>query len=356
MSEEIELLEQTLDALFARHCGPAERTAAAQGLLPERLWARLVETGLTDLGAPDSGAGLPELVAVAMAVGRAAAPVPLAEASGLASWLLGATGLDPADGLLGCATTHPDDDLRLVGGEPAAPVVRGVLTRVPWGAAAGHVVALARSDRGPVVVLLPAATQVERGANLADEPRDTLRYADVTAVAAAPAPVDAAAVLRRGALLRAAATAGAAGRVLELALAYAGAREQFGRPIATFQAVQHHLVVMAEEVAAVDLAVRVAALAGPDTEALAVAAAKVAAGTAAAEVTRRGHQVFGAIGATIEHPLHHYSKRLWSWQDEFGTDRQWSGVIGRAAVGAGADALWPTVSAPLDPAPEAALR
>ena len=57
------------------------------------------------------------------------------------------------------------------------------------------------------------------------------------------------------------------------------------------------------------------------------------------------HQVHGAIGFTQEHSLHHLTRRLWSWRDEFGNDAEWSRRLGHAAIAAGADGLWPMITA-----------
>jgi hypothetical protein len=56
------------------------------------------------------------------------------------------------------------------------------------------------------------------------------------------------------------------------------------------------------------------------------------------------HQVHGAIGFTYEYSLHRRTRRLWTWRGEFGTQSHWSSEIGRAVRGAGADALWPTIT------------
>jgi hypothetical protein len=56
------------------------------------------------------------------------------------------------------------------------------------------------------------------------------------------------------------------------------------------------------------------------------------------------HQVLGAMGFTYEHRLHHFTRRLWTWRDDFGSDAAWAMEIGRAITGAGAEAVWPRLS------------
>ena len=113
---------------------------------------------------------------------------------------------------------------------------------------------------------------------------------------------------------------------------------QFGRPIAKQQAVQHALAETAAEVeamrASADAAVEVCADEGFLTDAalVAVATAKAQAGASAEVVARLAHQVHGAIGTTQEHPLHRVTLRLWSWRDDFGSERFWQERLGRLAL------------------------
>jgi acyl-CoA dehydrogenase len=266
--------------------------------------------------------------------------------AGLASWLLASAGLPLQEGITTSAAASPRDDLRLVR-TPTGWTVDGALHRVPWGIAAHRTVALARGDDGVKTVVLPVPSRADRGRNHADEPRDTLHFDGVAVPgeSVADATVTADDLLARGALLRSAAMAGAIDRVLDMTLAHADQREQFGRPISSFQAVQHHLVAIAEESVCTAMAVRAASVAdGPDAL-MATAAAKATAGAAAQVVTTRAHQVHGAIGTTQEHSLHWYTTRLWAWQDEFGTAQTWVRRIGQDVLRAGPESLWPRISA-----------
>ena len=155
-------------------------------------------------------------------------------------------------------------------------------------------------------------------------------------------------VQRFGALFRAAQMAGAMEAALELSTRYANDRIQFGRPIARFQVIQQQLALLAEQTAAASVAVESAAIAvaaDRPLSALAVAAAKIRAGEAAGKVAEIAHQVHGAIGFTHEHSLHRLTRRLWTWRDEFGTESYWSRELGKTVMTAGAEALWPAITA-----------
>ena len=56
------------------------------------------------------------------------------------------------------------------------------------------------------------------------------------------------------------------------------------------------------------------------------------------------HQAHGAMGMTKEYELGQLTRRLWSWRDEFGSERWWGRELGRQLAGAGADELWPRIS------------
>ena len=151
------------------------------------------------------------------------------------------------------------------------------------------------------------------------------------------------------ALNRAALMAGAMRSVLALTLDYANARVQFGKPLAGIAAIQQQLALMAEQVAAsgvaVDYAVRRwSTNAAPEAIWRAVAAAKIRTGEAAGQVAEMAHQVHGAIGFTREYRLQDYTRRLYTWRDEAGTEGEWAEELGRRVIAAGAERLWPSLT------------
>ncbi|SEP35095.1 acyl-CoA dehydrogenase family protein [Amycolatopsis saalfeldensis] len=103
-----------------------------------------------------------------------------------------------------------------------------------------------------------------------------------------------------GALLTAAQLLGAGRHLLEMSVAYAGQRRQYGREIGRFQAIKH---LLAEVVTALELARPLLHGAAVTAEPADVSAAKVACGDAAHLAARTALQVHGAIGYTAEHPL-----------------------------------------------------
>lgn len=118
-------------------------------------------------------------------------------------------------------------------------------------------------------------------------------------------------ILQRGAVATCLDMVGAAAAVLEMAVAYAGERQQFGKKIGSFQAVQHHAANMAVDVEASRLITYQAAwkLAERLDAGLEVAMAKAWTGEAYRRVATLGHQIFGGIGLMREHDMHLYLRR-----------------------------------------------
>lgn len=318
-----------------------EAAAAGTGL-DAALWRTLEATGLARLTSPAATGGsegsFADAAVVLAAAGAHAARVPLVETDLLAGWLLHSAGIP-----------LPAGPLTAVAGELSVEgrSVRGQLGRVPWARAATGVAVLTPQH---VVLLAPEQLTITDGTNLAEEPRDGV-LVEGTAVAVAPAPPGAAAELRlRAALGRSQLLAGAARGALAAAVAYAGERVQFGRPIGRFQAVQQQLALAAAEVAAASAAAAAAArtatadgITAASTR-FAVAAAKSRTGEAGGAVARIAHQVHGAMGFTREHDLRLVTTRLWSWRDEDGSEAEWNVELGATVLAAGADGLWPMIT------------
>jgi alkylation response protein AidB-like acyl-CoA dehydrogenase len=128
-------------------------------------------------------------------------------------------------------------------------------------------------------------------------------------------------VIDRGKVMLAAEMMGGAQRVLEMTVDYAKVRVQFGRPIGSFQAVQHKCANMMIDVEGAKSAVYYASWAvSNEVEEAAVAAAlaKAAASDAFRRVSADGIQVHGGIGFTWDHDMHLYFKRAKSSEFTFG--------------------------------------
>ncbi|MFD4985203.1 acyl-CoA dehydrogenase family protein [Streptomyces sp. NPDC058374] len=346
MSDDVrEEIRSAVSAILRR----GEASASGPGGFDGLLWKGLSETGFHLLGVPEesggSGGTLRDLAVVVDLTAFHAADVPVAETAFLAGWLLAQAGLPLPEGLVVASLDEArgqwrNGTLRLSG-----------RLRTPWGRHADHVVTLVKCGEEVLVTVVPvrrlADPAVVRADNLAGEPRDTLVLEDFEAggaVAPAPLGVDTAAVSRRGALARSVQLAAAARAVLESTLRHVTEREQFGRPLARFQAVQQHVAALAAEAAMMRVGADAAVLAveAQDNADLAVAAAKATASAGTQVVTALGHQLHGALGYSREHHLGRVTTRMWSWRDEFGSESYWQDRLA-ARVGAGGD-WWPLVT------------
>jgi acyl-CoA dehydrogenase len=316
-----------------------------------RLWSALETAGLTRTWIPEalngSGATLADGFEVARIAGEFAISVPLAE-SLLGGWLLQQAGIPTP---LGSGTVAPVDvrDRITAAGNDA---LSGTARTVPFARDATWIVVLgARADRAFVGLVDRSLCRIQEHANLAGDARDAVSMLDVVPSAMAQAPIDLDALLLIGAAVRSMQMAGALQAILDVSVAYANLRVAFEKPIGRFQAIQHSLAKLAGEATAA------LAAAGSAADAIAsaaqfdegifleVASAKIRVGEAAATGAAIAHQVHGAIGFSQEHVLHRYTRRLWAWRDDFGSESYWAVRLGRLVAGKGADALWPMLAA-----------
>ena len=308
------------------------------GMLDLRLWQRLSDVGLTRLTGSEEGGGSGatwvEAGALLGLVAGAAGAVPLAEHDLLAGWVLDRARLETPLGPTSAAVLDAE----------------GMARDVPWAAQVERLVVVRDAGGHSEVALVPtAALDVEDGRNLAGSPRGTVRVGSA-AISWTSVEADLSRELHlRGALARAAQLCGAMDRIVDLCVEHATVRVQFGRPLATFQAVQE-LVSNAAAEAALARAATDAALAavakgdfGEDAAEFAIAVARSCAGHAATTVVRNAHQVHGAIGTTREHQLHELTRPVLAWRSECGSMRHWDDYLTKVAVRAGRG-VWSVVA------------
>lgn len=293
MTEERNLLRQTVAALVDRHAAPAAvRAAMASGRgYDETLWAMLCEqVGAAALLVPEElgGAGgeLADAAVVFEELGRALVPTPL--------W--GTTLAELA--LL--AADHPDAEAleRLSAGDRIGALVFD----------SDYVVNGDIAD----IVLAADGGRIHRWDGVRSEPLTTLdptrrlgRVAAETTTDVGPDP----GLADTAAILLAAEQIGAAQRCLELTVDYSKQRVQFGRPIGSFQALKHRMADLYVDVQ-VARAVVADAVARPDPTTAALA--RLAATEAFCTVAGEAIQLHGGIAITWEHDVQLYFKRAHS--------------------------------------------
>ena len=317
ITEEHRALAQTVASFLTKH----QSRAAARSLLVAEtdarpaFWAELSGLGLLGLHLPEehggSGFGLTETLVVAEQMGRYLAPGPFVPTV-IASAVLAVAG--PADLRKRLLTALADGSMigaAALGGEVTC--ANGAATGKAGVVISGHLADVLLVPAGDDVLVIEKSAggvQAEVPANL-----DQSRRAARVRLDAAPATVLPGARGLLTAVARAvlaAEAAGIAGETTEQAAEYAKIRQQFGRPIATFQAVKHHcanMLVAAELAAAAAWDAGRAGTGGGDQLRYTAAIAAALAVPAAVSNASLNIQVHGGIGFTWEHDAHLYLRR-----------------------------------------------
>ena len=351
LTDEQRMLAETLRNLLDAECTVPQlrKLLAEDKTRDERRWRKLFELGLGGVlvSEEDGGLGLGpvDFALVAEECGRALVPEPLVEQAGVAALLLiGAQSLLPdpptpsSPGLSRGSTSGslPESLKRrhdVDGRDKPCHDVESV-ERVLTAVMAGETTIAVGHPCNPFVVGADAADMLllEHHREMHLVPREAVTltpqpgidpFRPLFAVDWEPSAAtrlthafgppnfwDAA--LDRGALFAAAQCLGIAQRTVEIAVAYAKDRQQFGKPIGSYQAIKHHLATVQVKIEFVRPVVYAAAaqFRGGDTlSAARISHAKLAAGEAAELACRTAIQVHGAMGYSWEVDVHFFLKR-----------------------------------------------
>jgi len=302
-SEDQATIKRTARDFLADRLGPeAWRALVEDGRYDDGLWREVAELGWAgihlDEGHGGQGLGTVELAILAEELGYALAPSPfLATAA--------------AGRVLAHAGSEAQRERwlpRLAAGELVGTV--GVVTD-------GEAPMVPDADRAEVIVLLDGlAGMVVEAGDVRIEPEATIdstrRFGRVRASGGEPLAAEPLPALDRIEVALAAELVGVAQRAMEMAVAYAKEREQFGRPIGAYQAVAHRCAQMLLEVESARSTTLYGAWAAdhePESLPLAASMAKAYAADTGWRVTASSLQVHGGIGFTWEHDLHFFLKR-----------------------------------------------
>jgi alkylation response protein AidB-like acyl-CoA dehydrogenase len=278
-------------------------------------WADLAHLGIFEMVLPEEGATVSDLAAVLEQTAAALVPAPI-----LPTVL---TGL-------------------LLARTPDSPVTKELLPALAEG---GIPVAVGLTPDGPLLGHAPYQLVTVDGVwTLLDSPstaRESLDLSQPLSSLGADArsdrvlPVSTQEVLDLAATLAAAEAVGIAGWCLRTASAYAKVRQQFGRPIGSFQAVKHLCAGMLCRVSSARAAAWDAARAAddaPDEHPLAAAVAAAVALEAAVETAKDCIQVLGGIGFTWEHDAHLYLRRALQLRALLGGTALWRSRVATLAL------------------------
>ncbi|WP_323763980.1 acyl-CoA dehydrogenase [Marinovum sp.] len=329
MNDEIQMIRDALVRYLEAAGGLTPARRAHDGTYdPQFGRALLAELQLGGLNLPERAGGLDlglsSLLPVARELGRVLTPAPLVSTLGVAAPLLAAVGT-PGDALL---SRIADGEITacLANWQPETAQARRSgagfsLTAdcgpVPDAAACDVLLVLAEQD-GEIALFSVTASDVAEPVESFDPTQPTARVTLADAALPASARLDTlapdalAAALAQARIALAAEAAGAARAAFEMTLNYIGERQQFGRSIASFQAIKHRAAEMFVRLNALDALIDGAAVAADAGDRLAQGEALAAWSQAQAvqlDVAAEAIQLHGGVGATWEYDPHLFFKR-----------------------------------------------
>ena len=318
-----DLISESVEALLSDICPPRRIREIEAGGSADALWRAVQDSGFLDALVPEeqggAGLGLSGAFPILLACGRHAVPVPLAHTM-LVRAVMAASGGRAPPGAATFATGGVEDAEGLT------------CHRVPYGRVAEWVLVVRRN----AIALLPTQRAAIIPTGVRGSLEADLRWAHFDSSSplererSVGSPLD---LRTAGACLYSAQLAGAMDRVLEMTIAHANARTQFGRSIGKFQAIQQQLSVMAEQVSAARMAARIGCQSASHLPLpLQAAVAKARTSEAAVPVAAIAHAVHGAMGITDEFDLQLYTRRLHEWRLGYGSESYWNERVGEALL------------------------
>jgi 3-oxocholest-4-en-26-oyl-CoA dehydrogenase beta subunit len=349
LTEAQELLVHTARDFFQQHCPTTlvQQLALDQRGFPDELWRQISALGWPGLLIPatldGSDGSLLDIILLIEEMGRACFPSPYIQSAVVVTSLLLTAGsraqqerflpaMARGERIGTLALTEESADFAPeaiamqgdVGGR-----LNGSKLFVKDAHVADHLLVVVRGNGGLNLVLVerdqPGVTLLPLEVMSGEKPFEVVLHdvpvrEDMLLGPAGQGWESLAPVLQRGALARCAEMVGCAQRILDICVSYAKVREQSGRPIGAFQAIQHHCADVLRHVEGSRYILYKAAWSMHVGLACAtdVAMAKAHVSDACLWVARKGHQILGAIGYCEEHPLHLLHKRIQAAGLDFG--------------------------------------
>jgi alkylation response protein AidB-like acyl-CoA dehydrogenase len=349
--------EQLLTGVMRR----AEVREGVAGGFSEEAWDLVSETGWSEVLVPEAegglGLGLTELGPIFKAVGRHLLPGPLLEHATLLPLLVAVKPAGAVERLaamragtakiaapgLGLAQTRLP---RLHGGR-----LNGSCAGVRYASLANELVVSCAVDGGNAVAIVStecdgvgvmSRASLDPVVSVGDVVFEDVEVAGDETFGGEAATSFLARAISLQRLLIACELCGIAERTLELAVVYANEREQFGKPIGAFQAVQHLLAEAARRTHGLDCLCREsleAADRSPEGKENIAIVAKAGLASASRAVVETSLQVHGGIAFTMEHALHGYYTHALGLEALHGSSRELGRQLGECLIEGGSS--WP---------------
>ena len=305
VNEVLDPFDQMLAAVFT----PDRVRAIEAGQSAIEAWDELGASGFLDALVPECSGGveldLPVVGALWQSLGRHAVPLPVADTM-VARAVLSSEEITVPSGPIALAFL--------------APGIEGV---VSFGGVAEHILV----DTGEFIQLVAVGDCRSQPTGIRGDVDARLCLSGAEAGRRIQRVGDG--LLPALALTRAALIAGASMRLLEMSVAYANERVQFGKPIGRQQVLQQNLAMMAEDCVASRISVEMACAGGFPIAEKGAATAKSVASTMAPRISNTAHAIHGAIGISEEHDLQLFTRRLHAWRLAGGAEGFWNARLGK---------------------------
>ena len=337
LTEQQQILSRSAREFLEAECPTSvvrESEESTEGHVPE-LWRKMAELGWLGISLPEAyggtGGSLTDQTVLFEEVGRALVPGPLLTSSVLAAQIVLSAGNDAQKERLLPGIASGDLVLTLARGErletvsgDAGLTLSGESSFVPHAGLASHIICATRPAIGawPDTTLVVVDGQAygvfkTRMESIANYPQYLVEFDDISLpsdavlgeIAQGRPALDMG--VQRATVVQCAETLGRAQKVLEMVVEYAGNRVAFGRPIGTFQAVQHRcadlkVAIDSSRMLTYQAAWKLDQGLPADDE---VSMAKAQAGSLSRTATEAGHSIFAGISFTVEHDMQLYSAR-----------------------------------------------
>jgi alkylation response protein AidB-like acyl-CoA dehydrogenase len=336
LSESEQLIQSQIRELLSKEVTPEVIASVETSReIPSELWGALVDNGWFGIAAEETNGGVGgstvDWALVAEQMGWFACPGPVVEQLAAVRFLAGKPGALPDPDIVtgrkvltAALRDKPGTVTYSKQADGGASSVSGVKVLVPYAASSHVMLASAINGGGPESIILESTAQgvdTRTVGSVSRNQQGVVSFSSARGISVgSERPHDPDGFTESYLLAHDAFAVGLLGRALEISVGYVSNRVQFGRPIGTFQAVQHRCADMAiAYYGAQSLMYYTAWLLDqgrPSARALAMCHAFTR--DAAGEVVGHAHQVHGAMGFTIEYPLHFFTRRAKVYQHSFG--------------------------------------
>lgn len=348
MSEIQQMIIETTAKIMEKYSSKEVINSAEEGQWAGDLWNHLVNNGMITVAIPEelggNGGDYSDALSILRLAGKYSTPIPIAETY-MANWILSRLGVSVTEEII--TVSYPDDSQSFIlNKNDDGWSISGRAKNVPWARYASKMLVFGKTSEGDVLTIVNLDyAQIRNNTNLAGEARDEIIVDNVSVEDANIIHVNkdeqSKFLFFAGGLTRTVMMAGALENILDIVINHSSERAQFGKPLHRFQAIQHQLALLAGEVAAASMAAN-SAIKSFETDPFSkeIALAKIRVNEAAGTSCQIAHQVLAAIGFTYEHTLHHNTRRLWSWRDENGTERDWQQIVTAELMKLDKNELW----------------